>query len=136
MEIFNKYPPKEKKKTGRRPKFKLEFMNMVAEKVVVDGMTFREAAKTFDISQGSVAVWVKNYKQGTVPVNSKEPQENPSTQVYRLEERVQELTTEIGSLYLENQLLKKALSHAASKRKDSSSVITSKNLDQFQRAVK
>lgn len=136
MEIFNKYPPKEKKKTGRRPKFKLEFMNMVAEKVVVDGMTFREAAKTFDISQGSVAVWVKNYKQGQVPVNSREPQENPSTQVYRLEERVQELTTEIGSLYLENQLLKKALSHAASKTKGNSSVITSKNLDQYQRDAK
>jgi transposase-like protein len=99
-------------------------------------MTFREAAKTFDISQGSVAVWVKNYKQGKVPVNSQEPQENPSTQVFRLEERVQELTTEVGSLYLENQLLKKALSHAALKRKDSSSVITSRNLDQFQRGAK
>ncbi len=79
-------------------------MNMVAEKVVVDGMAFREAAKTFDVSQGSIAVWVKNYKQGTAPVNSKKPQENPSTQFYRLEERVQELTTEISPVYFENQL--------------------------------
>ena len=48
MEIFNKYPPKENKKTGRRPKFKLEFMNMVAEKVVIDGMTFRSPPCSLD----------------------------------------------------------------------------------------
>ncbi len=136
MEILNTYPPKEKKKIGRKPKFKLEFMNMVAEKVVIDGMTFREAAKTFNISSGSVAVWVKNYKQDQVPVNSREPEASPSTQVYRLEERVKDLTTEVGSLYLENQLLKKALSHAQSRKKGTSSVITSRNLDQYQKDVK
>ena len=32
MEVLNKYPPKEKKKIGRKPKYKLEFMNMVASK--------------------------------------------------------------------------------------------------------
>jgi transposase-like protein len=136
MDILNKYPPKEKKKTGRRPKYKLEFMNMVASKVVDDGMKFREAAQTFGISQGSVAVWVKNYKAGKVPTNSKEPKVNTSTQIYKLEERVDELTREIGSLYLENQLLKKALSHAASKKKGSSSVITSSTLAQYQKDVK
>jgi regulator of replication initiation timing len=57
------------------------------------------------------------------------------TQVYNLEEKVKGLTTEIGSLYLENQLLKKALSHLQSKRKETSSVITSKNLDQYQKHV-
>jgi transposase-like protein len=68
MDILNKYPPKEKKKTGRRPKYKLEFMNMVASKVVDDGMKFREAAQTFGISQGSVAVWVKTIRQVKFPL--------------------------------------------------------------------
>jgi transposase-like protein len=136
MEIINKYPPKEEKKTGRRPKFTLEYMNMIAEKVVEDGMTFRVAAKTFDVSQGSIAKWVKNFKKGHVPVNSRNDGVSKDTQVYNLEEKVKGLTTEIGSLYLENQLLKKALSHLQSKRKETSSVITSKNLDQYQKHVK
>ena len=110
-------------------------MNMVTSKVVDEGMKFREAAKTFKISQGSVAVWVKNYKSGKVPKNSREPDISVNGQIYRLEEKVDELTKEIGSLYLENQLLKKALSHAASNRKDSSSVITSRNLAQYQKDV-
>ena len=125
----------EKKKTGRKPKYKLEFMNMVASKVVEDGLTFREAAKTFNVSQGSVSLWVKNFKKGFVPVNSRDMDREKDMQVYRLEEKVKDLTTEVGSLYLENQLLKKALSHAASNRKDSSSVITSRNLAQFQKDV-
>lgn len=136
MEILNKYPPKEKKKTGRKPKYKLEFMNMVASKVVEDGLTFREAAKTFNVSQGSVSLWVKNFKKGFVPVKSRDIDREKDMQVYRLEEKVKDLTTEVGSLYLENQLLKKALSHAASKRKDNSSVITSRNLAQFQKDAK
>ena len=36
MEIIKKYPPKEEKKIGRKPKFIIEYMNMVAEKVVED----------------------------------------------------------------------------------------------------
>jgi len=124
MEIINKYPPKEEKMIGRRPKFTLEYMNMVAEKVVEDGMTFRVAAKTFDVSQGSITKWVKNFKKGHVPVNSRNDGISKDTQVYNLEEKVKGLTTEIGSLYLENQLLKKALSHLQSKRKETSSVIT------------
>lgn len=135
MEVLNKYPPKEKKKIGRKPKYKLEFMNMVASKVVDEGMKFREVAKLFNVSQGSVNVWVKNYKSGKVPKNSREPDISIPGQVYRLEEKVDELTKEIGSLYLENQLLKKALSHAVSNRKDSSSVITSRNLAQYQKDV-
>jgi len=136
MEILNKYPPKEKKKTGRKPKYKLEFMNMVASKVIEDGLTFREAAKVFNVSQGSISVWVKNCKKGFVPINSRDIDREKDMQVYRLEEKVKDLTTEVGSLYLENQLLKKALSHAASKRKDNSSVITSRNLAQFQKDAK
>jgi transposase-like protein len=136
MEIVNKYPPKEEKKTGRRPKFTVEYMNLVAEKVVEDGMTFKVAAKTFDVSQGSITKWVKNYKNGHIPVNSRDDGISKDTQVYNLEERIKGLTTEVGSLYLENQLLKKALSHLQSKRKETSSVITSSNLDQFQKRVK
>ena len=62
MEVLNKYPPKEKKKIGRKPKYKLECMNMVASKVVDEGMKFREVAKIFNVSQGSVNVWVKTIR--------------------------------------------------------------------------
>lgn len=54
------------------------------KKVVEDGMTYREAAQTFGILQGSVAVWVKNFNQGKVPVNSKEPNVSANGKIYKL----------------------------------------------------
>ena len=80
--------------------------------------------------------WSENYKKGFVPVNSRDSGPSKDMQVYRLEEKVKDLTTEIGSLYLENQLLKKAFSHLQSKKKEGSSVITSRNLDQYQKDAK
>ena len=50
MEVFTKVKPKEKKISGRRPKWTPEYKHMVAQKVVEEGMKFREAAKIFGMS--------------------------------------------------------------------------------------
>jgi len=134
MEVYRKVEPKKKKANiGRRPKHTLEYMEMVAKKVVEDGMTIRTAAKTFKASQGSVQVWSTHYKKG-LPLSVYDYHNRPTQdgKIYQLEEQVGTLKKEIGELYLENKLLKKAMMNSQSKKKEDLSIITSENLDQLQ----
>lgn len=137
MEIYNKKyaPPKEKKPHGREPKFSIEYMMMVVKKVEDEGMTYREASRTFGISHGCLNGWLRKYRKGTLG-NRKMPEPSPGTTVYVLEERLKEMKQQIGELYLENLMLKKALFHSRQSKKENSSVITSENLDQFQGGAK
>ncbi len=136
MEVFRKRAPKEKQPAGRAPQWTSEYMFMVARKVVEEGMKYREAAKTFNVSTGSVGSWVRKYKKGTLNATTKGAEPSDELKLFRLEEQVKELKGEIGDLYLQNQLLKKALYHSQQKKKDNSSVITSENLAQFQKGAK
>jgi transposase-like protein len=136
MEVFRKHPPKEKRPTGKPPLWTTEYMFMVAQKVVEEGMTYREAAKTFNVSTGSVGSFVRKYKKGNLNTFSKGNEPSDELKMFRLEEQVKELKGEIGDLYLQNQMLKKALYHSQQKKKDNSSVITSENLAQFQKGAK
>jgi len=53
MEIFNKRAVKPPKNPpGRQPTYTLEYMMVVAEKVVKEGMTYREAANDAKIVLG------------------------------------------------------------------------------------
>jgi hypothetical protein len=54
MDILRKRPPKEKRPPGRDPKWTNEYMFMVIKKVLEEGMTYREAAKTFNVSSAAV----------------------------------------------------------------------------------
>ncbi|MCE3011866.1 MAG: transposase [Proteobacteria bacterium] len=136
MDILRKRPPKEKRPPGRDPKWTNEYMFMVVKKVLEEGMTYREAAKTFNVSSGAVGAWIRKHKKGVLGTNPKNSEASDEIKIFRLEEQVQELKGEIGDLYLQNQLLKKALYHSQQKKKDNSSVITSENLAQFQKGAK
>jgi len=138
MDIYRKKRPKEKLPPGRQPKWTTEFMQMVAKKVVDEGMTYSQAAKTFNVSQGSVSKWKKMYEAGDMAYKADKLIKHVSKdyQVYRFEEQIKDLKTEIGELYLENQMLKKALCLSQTKKKLNTSVITSENLDQFREDVK
>ena len=136
MEVFTKVKPKEKKIIGRQPTWTTEYMNMVAQKVVEEGMKYRVAAKTFGVSTGAITQWVKKYKKGSLVQNNADKEQTPDFKIYRLEEQIKELKTEIGEFYLQSQMVKKALFHSQTKKKEISSVITSENLAQFQKAAK
>ncbi len=136
MEVFRKRAPKEKQPAGRAPQWTSEYMFMVARKVVDEGMKYREAAKNFNVSTGSVGSWVRKYKRGALNATSKGVEQSEELKIFRLEDQVKELKGEIGDLYLQNQLLKKALYHSQQKKKETSSVITSENLAQFQKGAK
>lgn len=90
--------------------------------------------------QGAIASCVKQYKSGTLGSSDHDryakEQKTPDHRIFSLESQVKDLKTEIGELYLENLMLKKALSYSAQKKKEVSSMITSENLDQFKKDVK
>ena len=136
MEVYRKPAPKVKKVSGRPPLYADEYMVMIAKKVVEEGMTYREASKTFGVSSGSIGTWVRRVKRKEY--HSVGGKEVPSSELrmYRMEEQLSDLKKEIGELYLENLMLKKALSHSVQIKKENSSIITPENLAQFQKAAK
>ena len=90
----------------------------------------------FGCSHGVVSNAKKMYLSGQIPEGYL-PEEVPlERQVKKLQEQVDNLKREIGDLYVENRLLKKAQSLSQQRRKRPSSVITSENLDQYLKDVK
>ena len=138
MEVFEPPHVPEKRPPGRRPRHSQEYMRMVARKCVDEGMTYREAAKTFGISHGSVWAFIKKYKKDQLSGKRKKRASKYEKEVeeYRHESRVKDLKLEIAELYLENLLLKKALKHSLETKKDDSSVITSENSAPSKKGVK
>lgn len=131
MEVFTPPPHREKRPPGRQPKHSVEYMMMVAKKCLDEKMTYREAAATFGVSHGSVHQFIQKYKHDKFKDKRNERTSKYKKEVdeYRHQARIKDLKHEIAELYLENLMLKKALKHSLSLKKDSSSVITSESLD-------
>ena len=138
MEIFTPPNVKPKQPPGRMPKHSPEYRTMVARKVVDDGMSYREAAKAFGISHGSIAAIVLQYKhQGAKSKrNVRVSKYRKEVEAYRHQTQLKDLKLEIADLYLENLMLKKALEHLRQTQSEDSSVITSENLAQLKEDVK
>jgi transposase-like protein len=136
MEIHNQIPVKEPKITGRKPKWTQEFMMMVGREVCEGGMTLRAAAKTFGMSHGTVSVCRKRFKRGDWRGNGQKVKQNEERyRVQRLEQQIKEIKQEVGELYLENLMLKKALQFSQQVKRENSSVITSDTLDRLPKAA-
>lgn len=131
MEIFNPPAVKEKRPPGRNPKFSTEYQIMIAKSVSEQGMSFREAAKTFGCSHGAINSYVKKYKNRALNAKRSERTSKYKEEVenYRHEAQLKELKLQVAELYLENLMLKKALKHSVQIKKENSSVITSENSD-------
>lgn len=111
---------------------------MIAKKVAEEGMTYREAAKTFNVSHGAVHSYLKKYKDIGSKAKRKVTKTKYTKEVenYRHESQIKGLKHEIAELYLENLMLKKALQHSLQMKKEDSSVITSENLERLKEVVK
>jgi hypothetical protein len=74
---------------------------------------------------------VKNYKNGNAKKKRRETTSKYKQEIddYRHTAQLKDLKLQIAELYLENLMLKKMLEHSLQKRKESSSDITSENLD-------
>jgi transposase len=139
MEIFNKKaikPPKNP--PGRQPIYSLEYMMMVAEKVAKGEITYREAGKLYGASHGTIGAWVKQYKSKSWGKNNRGKIQamSESVQKHRHEGQIKDLKHQIAELYLENLMLKKMVEYSQTIKKESSSVITSENWEQFKKAAK
>ncbi len=130
MEIFTPPEVKAKRPPGRRPKHSEAYQEMVAKKVS-QGMSYREAGKAFGLSHGSIANILKKFEAGKLKEKRKETSTRYKNEVesYRHQKQINDLKIEVADLYLENLMLKKMLEHSLQKRKESSSDITSENLD-------
>jgi transposase len=138
MEIFTPPFVKEKRPPGRRSKVSVEYQSMIARKVIEEGMTYREAAKTFNVSHGSVYAFIQKYKDRGAKSKRKATTTKYAKEVeeYRHQAQVKDLKHEIAELYLENLMLKKALKHSLQTKKEDSSIITSENLERLKEVVK
>jgi len=136
MEVFSQKPIKEKRPQGRQPKFSLEYMMMIAKQVVDKELTYRDAAKLYGVSHGSIASWVSKYKKKSWKSVGRNQVISEEVHRYRMETQMRELKHEIAELYLENLMLKKIIQHSQQIKKERTSVITSENLDQFKKDAK
>ncbi len=138
METFTPPPYREKRPQGRQPKYSLETRLTIGRKVVEKELTYKDAAKVFDLSEGAIGTCVKlfkdNKKKGDLNLKRKDRyHENKlSINKYHHVNQIKELKHQIGDLYLENQMLKKILKNSVQITKDNGSVITTENLAQFQ----
>ena len=62
METYNPPPYREKRPPGRMPKYTLETRLQIGRKVKEKELTYKDAAKVYDISEGAVGVCVKLFK--------------------------------------------------------------------------
>ncbi len=128
-----------KKEIGRPHKLPFEVRRLIAEKVTSGEMTYRGAAEKYGISAGAIAKCVKQMKGGGIRTTNPprwvdEKEKTPREKALELENKV--LKAELGELYLQLRLLKKAEDYKQWLKNEASSVITSENLDQFKKDVK
>jgi hypothetical protein len=124
---------------GRPPKHPVDYMMAVAEEVA-NGMSYRDASKRFRVSHGSISHWLKKYsrqgprKKPAPPRSVSKTGATVGPATLELENRL--LKQELGELYLEIKLLKKAQAFAEQARKEDSSIVTSENFGLLRRGAK
>jgi len=106
-----------------RRSFSNDFKRQIVESIVSGSATQAELAREHRISPVMINRWKKEYKKGKLF-------ENVSSQdMARLELRIRDLERLVGRLTLENEMLKKIRDLDTKKKKDNSSIVTSRDWD-------
>jgi transposase-like protein len=128
---------KMKKPIGRPSKYPYEFRKMVAEKALTGTQTYRALAREYKIPSAVITRWKRHYAAGTLDEMS-EPRRSMDSgdlKAMNLEKEIRMLKEQLGDLYMQNHLLKKAQAWAQQMKNESSLIITSENLDQSDEGV-
>jgi transposase len=129
---------KKNKETGRPHKLPLEIRRLIAQRVSKGEMTYREAAAKYGCSPGAVGACIRELKGGGVkstnPPKWLDEEKSPKEKALEIENKI--LKAELGELYMELKLLKKAEDYKQWLKSEASSVITSENLELLKRDVK
>src|SRR3972149_3726616 len=107
-----------------RRSFSSDFKKQIVESILSGSATQAELAREHRISPVVINKWKKDYKAGKFF-------ENVSSQdMAKLELRIRDLERLVGRLTLENEMLKKIRDLDTKEKKDSSSIVTSKDWEQ------
>jgi len=108
-----------------RRNFSNDFKKQVVESILSGSFTQAEIAREHNISPVLINRWEKDYKAGKFFENV------TSQDIARLELRIRDLERLVGKLTLENEMLKKLRDLDSKEKKESLSVVTSKDWDQL-----
>jgi len=112
-----------------RRKFNVGFKQQVVQEIESRLVTKAQAARKYEVSAGVIDRWIWKYRDGTLV-------DKPSDQETAAIAENERLKAKIGELTMQIDLLKKLEAYAQQRRKEDTSVITAKNLAQFQRGAK
>jgi len=113
-----------------RRSFSNDFKKQIVESIVSGSATQAELARKHRISPVMINRWKKDYKAGKFF-------ENVSSQdMAKLELRIRDLERLVGRLTLENEMLKKIRDLDNKEKKDSSSIVTSRDWDRSKGGVR
>ena len=112
-----------------RRKFDADFKRKVVEEVESGAISGSAACRKYEISYGVLQSWKDKLQAGELV-------DRPSKREKALESENEKLKAKIGELVMQNDLLKKFPDWIQQRRKLNTSVITSKNLDQFRKGAK
>ncbi len=107
-----------------RRSFSNDFKKQVVESIVSGSATQAELAREYRISPVMINRWKKEYKKGKFFENVS------SHDIAKLELRIRDLERLVGRLTLENEMLKKIRDLDTKEKKDSSSIVTSRDWEQ------
>jgi len=108
-----------------RRSFSNDFKKQIVESIVAGTATQAELAREYRISPVLINKWKKDYKTGKFFENV------DSHDMAKLELRVRELERLLGKITLENEMLKKIRDLDTMKKKDNSSIVTSRDWDRL-----
>lgn len=112
-----------------RRKFTIGFKQQVVQEIEAGLVTKAQAARKYEVSAGAVDRWVLKYRDGTLT-------DKPSTEEKALRAENERLKAKIGEMTMHIDLLKKMEAFAQERRKETTSVVTAKNLAQFRGGAK
>jgi transposase-like protein len=111
-----------------RRRFDAKFKEEICQ-AILSGQEIREICQDHQLHRQTVERWLERFQQG-------EDLGRPSTREKALERENEKLKAKIGDLVVQMDLLKKFHKTLQRKKSVNSSVITGKNLAQFQKPAK
>lgn len=112
-----------------RRKFDIQFKTQVVQAIQSGHSTLREICQEHQLNRQTVERWVEKFSEGTLTAK-------PSLREKMLEREVEKLKAKVGDLVMQIDLLKKYHEEIRRRRSVDSSVITLRNLAQFQKDAK
>jgi transposase-like protein len=111
-----------------RRKFDLPFKQKIIQQIEAGEMSQSEAARKYQLSVSLVQKWREQLQKGTL-------RQTPSKEIRMMEDKIAKLERKVGQLVMDNEFLKKLHTYARQRRNVDTSVITAKNVAQFQEDV-